>query len=635
MAAEFLEKLILLSCLAFAYLLVRHLVDGIKQIRPRNEIYNHVQRFPSFPTTPSPTTPIKPTPTKSTRNLRPCSPQTLRSLTSLDLQCLHPEPYSEGHSCAQYVKAEDRMKVVKILEEITLLDFKGNVPVGLLFELASRHFCTRHKPLENSELPAAFVEKWSKEWRSSSFDFSINPAAVEELADSQPIQHDFPDDIHQIPLIPGAFVHDTVDPHVSGGHDRSHPASSPGRGRPPENNTPQATRQRARRGSAANASLPNVPPPSLIDQDSMAKISEQWYVKAVKRGHPDSLHCEIFKELKGLQKLTGSIYVLQKRGCEGYYKVGWTVDVQKRLHEHRSNCSVDWVHVWNSRTDLQFAKRVEGLIHLDFQLRGRRVEETCWKNQRLIVDRSRCYKVHGEIVKGEMNTILQTVEHWCNWMATHRPYDDEGKLKSKFVNYALEHRPLDAENDVFEGDFSPRSLEKTHGDRRASPATPRSRGSSSKESTPTRSPRRSPRITARKSNKPGNAATSGERNRPASRANRQHVGTDHPSLQHGSPRTTLSARQPTLSPPPSDIGDLPTITRKSSEELWECTTCGMQNGCKVPICEVCDARAVIDKQGYIALPAAPVLTFNASGKLVLRWSAFQPVRGEAARAWKV
>jgi hypothetical protein len=131
----------------------------------------------------------------------------------------------------------------------------------------------------------------------------------------------------------------------------------------------------------------------------------------------------IKEDLQKKEVDSGYIYVLHREDNEEYYKVGYTKNGgEERLKKHNANCNGKWelMHFGELKHfETKHAKRVEKLIHLEFEVRRMRYEESWCKTgaEKLKPDGERwCTERHNEIIKATLKEVELCVLHWVAWM---------------------------------------------------------------------------------------------------------------------------------------------------------------------------------------------------------------------------
>jgi T5orf172 domain len=142
-----------------------------------------------------------------------------------------------------------------------------------------------------------------------------------------------------------------------------------------------------------------------------------WRIVQYSVKKPESLHHRIFMSLEPEEIESAWIYVLHREDDEEYYKVGFSNDVQERLKEHNQACRGNWKLLWFGQVD--HAKRVEKLIHLEAGFRGIRYIESCCKT-----GERKCKRQHREIIKATFAEVEACVRHWVNWMTRFKGYTE-------------------------------------------------------------------------------------------------------------------------------------------------------------------------------------------------------------------
>jgi hypothetical protein len=126
------------------------------------------------------------------------------------------------------------------------------------------------------------------------------------------------------------------------------------------------------------------------------------------------LRRRILQKLQKREIADGQIYVLHREDDEEYYKVGYTEEgTDIRLKGHNEKCNANWKVKLSMET--KHAKRVENLIHLEFEVRQMRYQES-WCKTGCTSDDRKCTQQHKEIIKTTLEEVEQCLLHWVTWM---------------------------------------------------------------------------------------------------------------------------------------------------------------------------------------------------------------------------
>jgi len=161
---------------------------------------------------------------------------------------------------------------------------------------------------------------------------------------------------------------------------------------------------------------------------SVDHSNEPGQFEIYKTKEPKSLRNTVTAHLNSEERRHGSIYVLTRRGVDGYVKIGYSKDVNSRRRSLESKCQLKLVQEYKSHC-IPHCKRVELLIHTELELDGHRRESRCQSG-------SKCNARHQEWFEISVESAIKVVEHWVQWMENLTPYRQDGpkwRLQDEFI----------------------------------------------------------------------------------------------------------------------------------------------------------------------------------------------------------
>ena len=127
----------------------------------------------------------------------------------------------------------------------------------------------------------------------------------------------------------------------------------------------------------------------------------------------------------------GYVYIftqsLNDSSHNGYVKIGVTIDVSQRMKGWKTRCGYIPHEEYRS-LKIPNAMRAESLVHREL-IKHRRILNNC----------PGCQGTHDEWIETDVPTARRIVDHWAEWMAMAKPYNDDGQLASHVVRDIFEN----------------------------------------------------------------------------------------------------------------------------------------------------------------------------------------------------
>lgn len=296
--------------------------------------------------------------------------------------CIYPLKKENYRRCRQSINKDDRKKASNLKYAITNIEsaverkVKLRVLVTLCCCKASRH---RHR-LEDTDLVDDIVDKLSEQFSSLSRPnilevklesnrslarrrpLNIPPKSEEEEKDDQPIE--------TLPRL---------------------------RPRPVDSTNPVSGCERQR--------------------NRLPKHKFERY----KVGTKHSVFSKIQEPVSKTKSLvTGTLYMFTRDSDPGYVKIGYSVDVSKRMLSIEKQCGYR-PSIRHSIPGVPHVYRAEWLVHLELN--------NFWRREKGCV----CSSEHQEWFEIDIAKGKEVMNHWTKWLKEARPYDEDHNLKPKWT----------------------------------------------------------------------------------------------------------------------------------------------------------------------------------------------------------
>ncbi|ETN45138.1 uncharacterized protein HMPREF1541_10015 [Cyphellophora europaea CBS 101466] len=131
-------------------------------------------------------------------------------------------------------------------------------------------------------------------------------------------------------------------------------------------------------------------------------------------------------EISSSEVSNGHIYAFRCPDDTKHIKIGWTrTTVVERLYSTRQRCKISTKLLFETKTAIPNARRIEDLIHWELQSRGfRRRNNQCKKRQ----EAETCKAVHGEWFEIDPECAKKAIAFWVAWVQWFKPYGEDRLL---------------------------------------------------------------------------------------------------------------------------------------------------------------------------------------------------------------